>query len=59
MTSELGLGNHHPHTLLYGETILADSSCATATVIPSAMVFVPCKDGLSHNPEEYATPEDW
>lgn len=32
-------------------------SCLTALHCPTAMVFVPCKDGLSHNPEEYATPE--
>lgn len=32
-------------------------SCLTALHYPTAMVFVPCKDGLSHNPEEYATPE--
>lgn len=25
-------------------------------VAPSAMIFVPCKDGLSHNEHEYATP---
>ena len=22
------------------------------------MIFVPCKDGVSHNPSEYCTPED-
>lgn len=32
-------------------------SCCTALRNPTAMIFVPCKDGLSHNPEEYATPE--
>ncbi|KEY70132.1 hypothetical protein S7711_03368 [Stachybotrys chartarum IBT 7711] len=25
---------------------------------PAAMIFVPCKDGMSHNPEEYCSPED-
>jgi beta-ureidopropionase / N-carbamoyl-L-amino-acid hydrolase len=30
----------------------------TAAVTPSAMIFVPCKDGLSHNEAESATPED-
>lgn len=24
---------------------------------PSAMIFVPCKDGISHNPKEFASPE--
>lgn len=26
-------------------------------VAPAAMVFIPCKDGRSHTPEEWATPE--
>jgi N-carbamoyl-L-amino-acid hydrolase len=30
----------------------------TAKVTPSAMIFVPCKDGLSHNEEESATFDD-
>ncbi|PHH69652.1 hypothetical protein CDD82_7617 [Ophiocordyceps australis] len=25
---------------------------------PTAMIFVPCKDGVSHHPEEYCSPED-
>ncbi len=25
---------------------------------PTAMIFIPCKDGISHNEAEYATPED-
>jgi len=32
-------------------------SCYTARVVPTAMIFVPCKDGLSHNEEEWAEPE--
>ena len=27
-------------------------------VCPSGMIFVPCKDGISHNEAESATPED-
>lgn len=23
------------------------------------MVFVRCKDGISHHPSEYSSPEDW
>ena len=26
-------------------------------IAPAAMIFIPCKDGLSHCPEEFATPE--
>ncbi len=29
-----------------------------ASVAPTAMIFVPCKDGISHNEIEYAKPED-
>lgn len=29
-----------------------------AGVAPSAMIFVPCRDGISHNEAEYASPED-
>lgn len=29
-----------------------------ATVVPSAMLFVPCRDGISHNVNEYAAPDD-
>ncbi|TLS30443.1 hypothetical protein PpBr36_03400 [Pyricularia pennisetigena] len=25
---------------------------------PASMIFVPCRDGVSHNPEEYTSPED-
>jgi N-carbamoyl-L-amino-acid hydrolase len=29
-----------------------------ASVAPTAMIFVPCADGLSHNEAESATPAD-
>jgi N-carbamoyl-L-amino-acid hydrolase len=29
-----------------------------AEICPTAMLFVPCAKGISHNPAEYATPED-
>jgi ureidoglycolate amidohydrolase len=28
-----------------------------ARVTPTAMIFVPCRDGVSHRPDEYASPE--
>ena len=28
-----------------------------ARAVPTAMIFVPCKDGISHNEAEYASPE--
>ncbi|MCY4522106.1 MAG: Zn-dependent hydrolase [Caldilineaceae bacterium] len=33
-------------------------ACYVAQVAPTAMIFVPCKDGISHNEIESATPED-
>ncbi len=33
-------------------------ACAMASVCPTAMIFVPCKDGISHNEAEDATPAD-
>lgn len=33
-----------------------DSGLVSARV-PTAMIFIPSKDGVSHNPEEYSTPE--
>lgn len=35
-----------------------DSVC-TSKRCPTTMIFVPCKDGVSHHPEEYTSPEDW
>jgi N-carbamoyl-L-amino-acid hydrolase len=31
----------------------------TATVVPTAMLFVPSIDGISHAPEEWTSKEDW
>lgn len=33
-------------------------ACQVCRTVPTSMIFVPCQDGLSHNEEEYATPED-
>ncbi len=32
-------------------------SCYVARVVPTAMIFVPCRDGLSHNEAEWCEPE--
>jgi acetylornithine deacetylase/succinyl-diaminopimelate desuccinylase-like protein len=29
-----------------------------AQVCPAAMIFIPCRGGVSHRPDEYASPED-
>jgi N-carbamoyl-L-amino-acid hydrolase len=36
----------------------AHDAMQIASVAPTAMIFIPCKDGLSHNEAESATPED-
>jgi hydantoinase/carbamoylase family amidase len=36
----------------------AHDTMSIADHVPSAMVFVPCKDGISHSPEEDANPAD-
>ncbi|KAG2420993.1 hypothetical protein HFD88_000608 [Aspergillus terreus] len=33
-------------------------SVYTSRRCPTAMIFVPCRDGVSHHPEEYCRPED-
>ncbi|KAK3322834.1 hypothetical protein B0H66DRAFT_475021 [Apodospora peruviana] len=33
-------------------------SVYTSRRCPTSMIFVRCRDGVSHNPEEYASPED-
>jgi acetylornithine deacetylase/succinyl-diaminopimelate desuccinylase-like protein len=32
-------------------------SAWTSKVVPTSMIFVPSKDGISHNPNEYTSPE--
>jgi N-carbamoyl-L-amino-acid hydrolase len=32
-------------------------ACNVASVVPTAMIFVPCKGGISHNEAESAEPE--
>lgn len=33
-------------------------SCSTSHVVPTSMIFIPSKDGISHNPTEYSAPEE-
>ncbi len=28
-----------------------------AQLCPTAMIFIPCRDGVSHRPDEYASPD--
>jgi acetylornithine deacetylase/succinyl-diaminopimelate desuccinylase-like protein len=45
-----------PHMAMHSGA--AHDTMSIADRVPSAMVFVPCKDGISHSPEEYAEPAD-
>lgn len=52
-------------TVLGGEDLMMDmksgaghDSAWTSKVVNTSMIFVPSKDGLSHNPNEYTSPED-
>ena len=38
--------------------IAAHDAMNGAKHLPTAMIFVPCRDGLSHNEAEYCSPED-
>jgi len=29
-----------------------------ARIVPAGMLFIPCAGGISHRPDEYATPQD-
>lgn len=35
-----------------------DSCSTTHANVPTAMIFIPSKDGISHNPKEYSSPEE-
>jgi len=37
---------------------IGHDSCCTASKVPTAMIFVPSKGGVSHTPIEYTSPED-
>lgn len=45
-----------PYMLMHSGA--AHDTMCVAERVPSAMVFVPCKDGVSHSPEEEASPAD-
>ena len=44
-----------PRRLLSGA---GDDAMAFDKIIPFAMLFVRCRGGVSHNPAEFAAPED-
>jgi allantoate deiminase len=53
----------HSLTSITGSTLTLTSGAghdgvAISKICPIAMLFIRCRDGLSHHPDEYATPED-
>lgn len=52
------LGARHGHLLQPMISGAGHDSVFTSKRVPTSMIFVPCRDGLSHNPAEYCTPED-
>lgn len=49
------VGDNLKHKMVSGA---GHDSCATNLVCPTAMIFVPSKDGVSHNPVEHTDPEE-
>jgi hydantoinase/carbamoylase family amidase len=48
--------SEEPHRVMHSGA--AHDTMCVAPSVPSAMVFVPCKDGISHSPLEDASPAD-
>lgn len=48
------------HNIHYKEMISRayHDSLFMAQIAPTAMVFIPCKAGVSHRPDEYSSPEE-
>jgi N-carbamoyl-L-amino-acid hydrolase len=40
------------------DTIAGHDALALQRIIPSSLIFVPCRDGLSHNEREFTEPHD-
>ena len=49
-------GNHETMDLI---SFAGHDSALTATKVPTAMIFVPSKDGISHAPEEFTSQDEW
>ncbi len=50
-TKELGLTSKKMISRAYHDTLFM------AQVCPTTMIFIPCRDGISHHADEYSTPE--
>src|SRR5260370_2406669 len=45
-------------TLFPYTTLFRSDSLFISRIAPTAMLFIPCRNGYSHRPDEYAAPED-
>ena len=46
-----------PSGAIHDVAVVAAQKRSDGSSIPSGLIFIPCKDGLSHNPKEYSSPE--
>jgi acetylornithine deacetylase/succinyl-diaminopimelate desuccinylase-like protein len=53
---DAALGTEEPYMRMHSGA--AHDTMCVAERVPSAMVFVPCVDGISHHPDEDAEPAD-
>ncbi len=42
---------------LHDVAVVAGQQRSDGSHIPSGLIFIPCREGISHNPKEYASPE--
>jgi acetylornithine deacetylase/succinyl-diaminopimelate desuccinylase-like protein len=47
-----------PSGAIHDSAVVANSRRSGGGRIPVGMIFIPCRDGISHNPAEYAGPDD-
>ena len=45
--------------IMYTTSLAGHDSAMTALRVPTAMIFVPSKDGISHAPEEFTSKKEW
>jgi len=52
IAAQLGISSSRMVSRAYHDSLFM------ARIAPMAMIFIPCRDGVSHRPAEYAAPED-
>ena len=55
LQSAITTGGGSNHTLISGA---GHDAMVIAELAPTSMLFVRCRDGISHHPSEYVSPED-